>query len=782
LARARDGCASTTEAAPWRHDCSQSILPTEIVICDALARDIKMAESRQLWTTVGRVPAHVPYDRVWQFEQELKEQDVIRSLDGDDAWPSAHKPLFCGPDAKRFDTRLVKLADLGYGAFGSVEKVVHGTVHLARKRILRRRGFSIEDLRQEALTMRKLDHRHVVKLVATYSPRAHELCLLIWPAAVCNLSHLMEDIECLRQSEGDREDILDRLNALDIKDLSAIDVSPMPQYFDSAARCPLEFLRSVIGCISRALAYCHANDVRHLDIKPSNILLKADRVYLADFGISRDVSGQDHTVTEGAPGTERWRAPELYSDHGASMKLADIYSLGLVYLNVATVLYNARLSDFDEALSYSCRQSREEQLKCREEKLKSHFDKLTAHALVTPPFMFTYEGQETVRPRPLVNIITRMLAANPKNRPTVDKVDEKLSMLGGVHQIYHGHCCKRPISWVEDKWDKKFAALISLQMENELQRRRIEELEGKDQTYESRVESARRARDDEVNKLKSRLKEVEEKCMKLEEEKALRRSSRRTAGTSLPTASRPGPTPSSAAVGLGLAKPQSTPATPAARPRMQPLSKSAQRSTSDNSRQWPVHVATAPSPAQSPLSSLRQSTESPSQRSPSLTNLAGYALRSRGSGSKLPLPVTPSRGGTPPLARESSSTDSSMASSILSRLSLETMPTPAQNSPILTSASPCEKDCGSDQVDSQWGALPYSPTNPRGTRTSSTIVSSPRTRRSSFLATPDDATMTARPTVPPSFKSALSWAEVAMEQIPAGRHPHEKRASHAAKA
>jgi hypothetical protein len=59
------------------------------VICDALARDIKMAESRQLWTTVGRVPVHVPYDRVWQFEQELKEQDVIRSLDGDDAWPSA---------------------------------------------------------------------------------------------------------------------------------------------------------------------------------------------------------------------------------------------------------------------------------------------------------------------------------------------------------------------------------------------------------------------------------------------------------------------------------------------------------------------------------------------------------------------------------------------------------------------------------------------------------------------------------------------------------------------
>jgi hypothetical protein len=93
----------------------------------------------------------------------------------------SHKPLFSGPDAKRFDSRLSKICDLGWGAFGSVEKVVHATVHLARKRVVRRRGFTIDDLRQEALTMRKLDHHHVVKIVAAYAPRPHELCLLMCP-------------------------------------------------------------------------------------------------------------------------------------------------------------------------------------------------------------------------------------------------------------------------------------------------------------------------------------------------------------------------------------------------------------------------------------------------------------------------------------------------------------------------------------------------------------------------------------------------------------------------
>lgn len=676
----------------------------------------------------------------------------------------SHKPLFSGPDAKRFDARLIKLDDLGFGAFGRVEKVSYGSVYLARKRIIQRRGFTIDDMRQEGLTMRRLDHRHVVKLVGMFAPRAHELCLLIYPAAVCNLSVLLEDIECLRLGEGDRDDIIERLHALDLTDLSAIEPSAVEQRSNATAKCPLEFLRNVIGCTARALAHCHANDVRHLDIKPSNILLKADRVYLADFGISRDVSEQDQTTTEGMPGTERWRAPEYYGTHGSSMQLSDIYSLGLVFLNIATVLYNARLGDFDEALKYSHRYTRAEQLATREHKLNLHLEKLVGHALVTPPFMFTYEGKETVRPRPLTSLIARMVSTSPRNRLPADKIDDKLSMLGGIHQIYHGECCKRPISWVEDKWDRKFASLASLQTENDRLRKRVEELEGKDSTYELRLESARRLHEQDVVALQSRLRAAEDRCRSLEAEKeAIKRSTAGpTRSSTIPQSTRNGSVSSPA--GYALTKARSQPTTPSARPALKPKpASSSQRlilaSAGTSGNATPTAAATPPRPQAVPMQgsplTRTSSSEYRPQRVPSVTSLSNF----RTSGSKLPLPITPSRTATPTFGRDQSSTDSSMSSSIFSRHSIETTATPANNSP-----APEQAEWGVRGRRAEVDKTEKPATPPPGSRSESpssvnpfTAASSPRTARSEVISEGGRVKV-------PSLSPMKSWAEVAKRE------------------
>ncbi|RSL53303.1 hypothetical protein CEP54_010469 [Fusarium duplospermum] len=720
------------------------------------------------WTRVGQAGPSQHYGRPWAIEREHEELRIIDGWGNDDNWPGINKPLFSGPDAKRFDTKLAKLDDLGFGAFGRVEKVTYGSVYLARKRITRRRGRTIDDLRQECLTMEKLgDHRHIVKLVATYAPRSHELCLLIWPAAVCNLSILLEDLESLRLGDGDREDIMKRLNDLDIKDLSAIEPSPEDQDLDSATKCPLEYLRSVVGCIARAMAYCHRNDVRHLDIKPSNILLKADRVYLADFGISKDVSGQDQTMTEGLPGTERWRAPELYAGHGSSMQFSDIYSLGLVFLNIATVLYNVRLEDFDNALRYPDKLSREEQLYDRERKLKAHLEKLTSHALVTPPFMFTYEGQETVRPRPIVNLISRMITSNPKSRLHADKIDDKLSMLGGIHQIYHGECCKRPISWVENKWDAKFAGLASLRKENDRLKKKVDELEGRDKTYELRLKHEREAHEHAIAALQNKLKSMEEKCRTLEAEKVdKRKGAGRSPRPMMPRPARSSTLSLSSSIELEMSpKIRSTPTTPAPRPPLQPMSRSVQRFTAHRQAPQPPRNDSSPRP----LNDLtpRASNEFPNSRSPSITNLSGYTLRSRGSGSKLPLPVTPNRSETPNFNRDQSLTDSSMASSVFSRNSIETTPTPVQGSPALNrNRLPLDSNKAP-----QWGQLPglppqpdERPTTPEPSSPALTMplspMSSPRTLRSDLASEYGDYTR--RPSLH-SQQSQKSWAEVATE-------------------
>lgn len=609
--------------------------------------------------------------------------------------------------------------------------------------------------------MRKLDHRHVVKLVATYAPRAHELCLLIWPAAVCNLAVLLDDIESLRLGDGDRDDILERLHALDLADLSAIVPCSVEQSSNTTAKCPLEFLRHIVGCTARALSHCHANDVRHLDIKPTNILLKADRVYLADFGISRDVSGQDQTMTDGMPGTERWRAPEFYGNYGSSMQLSDIYSLGLVFLNIATVLYNARLSDFDEALKYSNRYERAEQLATREHKLDIHLEKLVNHALVTPPFMFTYEGKETVRPRPLTGLIARMVSASPRNRLPADKIDDKLSMLGGIHQIYHGECCKRPISWVEDKWDRKFSALVSLQAENDRLRKRVDELEGKDSTYELRLESARRLHEHDVVTLQIKLRAAEARCRSLQAETVdLKRA---TAGpnrsSTIPRTRGSGSV--SSPVGYGLTKAQSHP-TPSARPALESkASSSSQRlispSAGVSADATPTASATptrqqAIAAQGSPLMRTSSSEYRP-QRVPSVTNLSNF----RASGSKLPLPITPNRTGTPTYNRDQNSTDSSMSSSVFSRYSNETTATPASHSPA--------------PEQGEWGVRgrratvdrterPATPP-PRGESPLSvtliTVPSSPRTLRSEVAREGGSARI-------PSLSPMKSWAEVAKRE------------------
>jgi serine/threonine protein kinase len=45
-------------------------------------------------------------------------------------------------------------------------------------------------------------------------------------------------------------------------------------------------LRLFFSCLATALEYLYRQEIRHEDIKPSNIFIKGDQVFLADFGLS----------------------------------------------------------------------------------------------------------------------------------------------------------------------------------------------------------------------------------------------------------------------------------------------------------------------------------------------------------------------------------------------------------------------------------------------------------------------------------------------------------------
>jgi len=101
-------------------------------------------------------------------------------------------------------------------------------------------------------------------------------------------------------------------------------------------RLPLARSAQIGAAVGNALAYVHAGDVVHRDVKPDNVLLgPGPRVRLADFGIARTTSATRLTHSGLVLGTAAYLAPEQVT--GAEVgPPADVYALGLVLLECLT--------------------------------------------------------------------------------------------------------------------------------------------------------------------------------------------------------------------------------------------------------------------------------------------------------------------------------------------------------------------------------------------------------------------------------------------------------------
>ncbi|KAL2562202.1 hypothetical protein AAZV13_20G125000 [Glycine max] len=94
-------------------------------------------------------------------------------------------------------------------------------------------------------------------------------------------------------------------------------------------------IRSYTQQILSGLAYLHAKNTLHRDIKGANILVDpTGRVKLADFGMAKHITGQSCPLS--FKGTPYWMAPEVIKNSNGCNLAVDIWSLGCTVLEMAT--------------------------------------------------------------------------------------------------------------------------------------------------------------------------------------------------------------------------------------------------------------------------------------------------------------------------------------------------------------------------------------------------------------------------------------------------------------
>jgi len=85
--------------------------------------------------------------------------------------------------------------------------------------------------------------------------------------------------------------------------------------------------------VAQAIAYAHSRGIHHLDLKPTNIMVREDaaRATVLDFGLARlsGLPGRKHDP--GFSGTVRYMAPEQLDQDGSPVGAAsDLYAFGCI--------------------------------------------------------------------------------------------------------------------------------------------------------------------------------------------------------------------------------------------------------------------------------------------------------------------------------------------------------------------------------------------------------------------------------------------------------------------
>jgi serine/threonine protein kinase len=151
---------------------------------------------------------------------------------------------------------------------------------------------------------------------------------------------------------------------------------------------------------------CAINKVLvHRDIKPDNILLAGSRLKITDFGLSKLVAERTRTHTFKGVGPIKYMAPEAWQFQQNTHKI-DVYSVGIVFFEMLTLKHPLQNAVSDPTHVESWRK---------------------AHLFSPAPDIRTLRDDV---PRPLAQLLSRMVAKRPADRPDWEEVIQIVSSTG----------------------------------------------------------------------------------------------------------------------------------------------------------------------------------------------------------------------------------------------------------------------------------------------------------------------------------------------------------------
>lgn len=114
-----------------------------------------------------------------------------------------------------------------------------------------------------------------------------------------------------------------------------IDGRPLSKLIGKKGISDGNLIRKIAIDILQTLGYIHKKQIYHRDLKPDNILVtyKGDNAKLIDFGLAAADYFEDHLLNAGTP---RYAAPEQITNNAIVDGRSDIYSFGLILLEMLT--------------------------------------------------------------------------------------------------------------------------------------------------------------------------------------------------------------------------------------------------------------------------------------------------------------------------------------------------------------------------------------------------------------------------------------------------------------